>query len=45
MPKITINDFLKKKREGEKLVLITAYDFPFGRIADEAGMDAVLGVN
>ena len=42
MPKITINDFLKKKREGEKLVLITAYDFPFGRIADEAVMDAIL---
>ena len=42
MPKITINDFLKKKREGEKLVLITAYDYPFGRIADEAQMDAVL---
>jgi 3-methyl-2-oxobutanoate hydroxymethyltransferase len=40
--KITVQDFIKKKRENNKIVMITAYDFPFARIADEAGMDAIL---
>jgi 3-methyl-2-oxobutanoate hydroxymethyltransferase len=40
--KITIQDFLKKKREAKKIVMLTVYDFPFGRIFDEAGLDAVL---
>lgn len=42
MAKITTNDFRKKKAEHKKLVLITAYDYPFAAIADEAGMDAIL---
>ncbi len=42
MSKITINDFLDKKHRGEKLVLLTAYDYPFGRIVDEAGVDGIL---
>lgn len=40
--RVTIQDFLKKKRDGRKITIITAYDFPFARLADEAGMDAVL---
>jgi 3-methyl-2-oxobutanoate hydroxymethyltransferase len=40
--KITVQDFIKKKKEHNKIVMITAYDFPFARIADEAGMDAIL---
>jgi 3-methyl-2-oxobutanoate hydroxymethyltransferase len=42
MGHITINDFFKKKKNAEKLTLITAYDYTFGRIVDEAGIDAIL---
>ena len=42
MPTTTIQDFWKKKNAGEKIVMITAYDYPFAQIADEAGFDAVL---
>ena len=42
MPKITIQDFLKKKTEGRKISMITAYDFPFAQIVDEAGIDGIL---
>ncbi|VAX34424.1 3-methyl-2-oxobutanoate hydroxymethyltransferase [hydrothermal vent metagenome] len=42
MARVTINDFLKKKLEGRKIVLLTAYDYPFARILDEAGVDAIL---
>jgi 3-methyl-2-oxobutanoate hydroxymethyltransferase len=42
MANITINDLINKKAEGKKIVMLTAYDFPFARIADEAGMDALL---
>ncbi len=38
----TIQDFLKKKREGKKITMLTAYDYPFARIVDEAGIDAIL---
>ncbi|MBF0344167.1 MAG: 3-methyl-2-oxobutanoate hydroxymethyltransferase [Nitrospirae bacterium] len=42
MPRITIKDFFEKKRQKKNLTLITAYDYPFGRIVDEVGFDAVL---
>lgn len=42
MSAFTINDFLKKKKEGRKITMITAYDYPFARIVDEAGIDAIL---
>ena len=42
MAKITVNDFLRKKAERKKISMITAYDFPFALIADEAGMDGIL---
>ncbi len=42
MPKITIQDFLKKKAEGKKITMLTAYDYPFAQIVDEAGIDAIL---
>ncbi len=41
-PKVTISDILKAKAEGRKLVMMTAYDYPFGLLADEAGVDIVL---
>ncbi len=42
MPKVTVQDFLKKKTEGKKITMITAYDYPFARIVDEAGVDGIL---
>ena len=35
-------DVRKAKKEGRKLVMCTAYDYPFGLLADEAGVDIVL---
>ena len=40
--KVTVLDVQKAKEEGRKLVMCTAYDYPFGLMADEAGMDIVL---
>lgn len=40
--KVTILDVQQAKEEGRKLVMCTAYDYPFGLMADEAGMDIVL---
>ncbi len=42
MTKITIPDLLKKKRDGKKLTMLTAYDYPFAQIVDEAGIDMIL---
>ncbi|QTD42159.1 3-methyl-2-oxobutanoate hydroxymethyltransferase [Sporosarcina sp. Te-1] len=35
-------DFLKMKQNGEKIVMMTAYDFPTAQLAEEAGMDVLL---
>ena len=40
--KVTVKDIQQAKTEGRKLVMITAYDYPFGLMADEAGVDIVL---
>jgi len=40
--KVTTQDIKKAKKEGRKLVMVTAYDYPFGLMADEAGVDIVL---
>ena len=40
--KVTIRDVLRMKREGKKLVVVTAYDVLFARIVDSAGVDIVL---
>lgn len=39
---VTVRDFAEKKRKGEKLVVMTAYDALFGRLVDESGVDAIL---
>jgi len=40
--KVTVLDVQQAKKEGRKLVMCTAYDYPFGLMADEAGMDMAL---
>jgi 3-methyl-2-oxobutanoate hydroxymethyltransferase len=40
--KVTIQDVKQAKKESRKLTMVTAYDYPFGLMADEAGVDIVL---
>jgi 3-methyl-2-oxobutanoate hydroxymethyltransferase len=40
--KISILDIQQAKAEGRKLVMVTAYDYPFGLLADQAQVDLVL---
>lgn len=42
MEKVTVRSFLDMKREGRKIVMITAYDYPTAKIVDEAGVDGIL---
>jgi len=39
---VTIQDFYRKKKEGQKITMLTAYDYPLAKIVDEAGIDAIL---
>lgn len=38
----TTSDFIKMKQQGEKLVMITAYDYPGAKFSEEAGVDMIL---
>lgn len=40
--KVTVLDIRDAKKAGRRLVMVTAYDYPFGLMADEAGVDIVL---
>ena len=40
--KITITDLQNKKRDGKKITMLTAYDYPMARLVDEAGIDMTL---
>ncbi len=40
--KVTVLDFKRKKRNSEKITMLTAYDYPMARLVDSAGIDAVL---
>lgn len=40
--RVTVRDLVEMKRRGEKIVALTAYDYVFGRLVDEAGVDVVL---
>jgi len=40
--KVTTNTLLKMKQAGEKIAMLTAYDFSFARILDGAGIDVIL---
>ena len=38
----TTSDFLKMKQQGEKIVMMTAYDYPAAKFAEEADVDMIL---
>lgn len=40
--KVTVRTLLEKKQAGEKIVAITAYDYPTALLVDDAGVDFVL---
>jgi len=40
--KLPLPELAELKRRGQKLTMVTAYDFPSGRIADAAGVELVL---
>jgi 3-methyl-2-oxobutanoate hydroxymethyltransferase len=42
MARVNVNDIQAIKQQGEKIVMLTAYDYPSARIADAAGVDMIL---
>jgi len=40
--KVTIGELLQKKELGQKISMMTAYDYPTARLVDEAGIDTIL---
>lgn len=39
---VTVSTLLELKRKGVKIAMLTAYDYPTARLAEEAGVDVVL---
>jgi 3-methyl-2-oxobutanoate hydroxymethyltransferase len=40
--KVTLSDLADSKARDQRIVMVTAYDYPTARLADEAGLDLVL---
>jgi len=40
--KLPLTELAEMKRRGERIAMVTAYDFPSARLADAAGVDIVL---
>jgi 3-methyl-2-oxobutanoate hydroxymethyltransferase len=40
--KMSVASFIKMKSENRKIVMVTSYDYPTARIADEVGVDSIL---
>src|SRR5450756_701051 len=40
--KVTVSQLVEMKRRGEKIAMITCYDYPNALLVDRAGMDIVL---
>lgn len=41
-PRVTVSTLRKMKSEGEKIVMLTAYDSSFARVLDDSGVDVIL---
>ena len=42
LTKLTVNEILRKKNEGRRIVMITAYDYCMSRICDYSDIDIIL---
>ncbi len=40
--RVTTHSLLKMKAEGEKIAMLTAYDFTLAGLVDQAGIDVIL---
>ena len=40
--KVTTSRLIEMKRRGEKIAMLTAYDYSMAKLIDEAGMDVIL---
>src|SRR5437660_11232891 len=40
--KVTVADFSKMKVQGQRIVMVTSYDYPTSIIADDVGVDSIL---
>jgi len=40
--RVTINTLMEMKNRGEKITMLTAYDYPTAKILDEVGIDSIL---
>jgi 3-methyl-2-oxobutanoate hydroxymethyltransferase len=40
--KVTISDLMEMKRQGKKITMLTAYDYPMAYLEDKAGIDIIL---
>ena len=40
--RVTVPALARMKRVGDKIVMLTAYDFPFAHMLDQAGIDILL---
>ncbi len=41
-PRVTVPEFAAARSRGDKLAVVTAYDYTSAKLADEAGVDAIL---
>ncbi|MDD2401257.1 MAG: 3-methyl-2-oxobutanoate hydroxymethyltransferase, partial [Clostridia bacterium] len=42
MKKVTVNTLREKKVKGERITMVTAYDYPSAKMVDEAEIDMIL---
>ena len=40
--KVTTHRLIEMKQRGEKIAMLTAYDYSMAKLIDEAGMDVIL---